>query len=156
MYNIKHKAAILTKVSISFISLLCMVTQGHNFVLHLSDDQMDDGAFTKHAMEELTSLFPRVIVWKKSDNCSCQYKCGEVSLSCCSLAKELRRRFLSTMELADMEKALLMPWKHSLSKILWRGLSYGTNLNVIVHLESLIDSEHSTLTSKTGCAITLM
>ena len=45
------------------------------------------------------------------------------------------------MELADIEKAFLMAWVHLVSKIPWRGLSYGKILNWLVHLESSIDSE---------------
>ena len=65
-----------------------------NFVFHLSDDKKHDGAFTKHVMEELTSLFSTAIVQVKSDNCSCQYKCGKVFHSSCALAKELQKKIL--------------------------------------------------------------
>ena len=90
----KHKAVILTKVSIFFIALLCMVMRRHNFVFHLYDDKKHDGAFTKHVIEELTSFFPSAIFLVKSDNCSFQYKCGKVLHSWRTLAEELQKIFV--------------------------------------------------------------
>ena len=92
-------------------SLHCTVVheeEDHNiYVFHLSDDKKHDAAFVKQVLEDLVSIYPADIIRLKSDNCSCQYKCGKVFECWCQLAKELSKVILVYFGVSGHGKGLV-------------------------------------------------